>query len=158
MKSSIINQCLIFVKKGRRLSNNILKSFECIRTYQWNKTILNIMERSIENDQKISSKSINLYNCLLKQDDLDKIHVINIISKMNQEFIIQNILINLEDNSYSILLKGVQNGQQLLKTINDHLTNNLKVNDQTNIEHTIKIFHNLVVITGRLDNEIIEYF
>ncbi|CAF0980429.1 unnamed protein product [Adineta steineri] len=137
MKSSIINQCLIFVKKGRRLSNNILKSFECIRTYQWNKTILNIMERSIENDQKISSKSTNLYNCLLKQDDLDKTHKI----------------IHIQ-----FFLKDVQNGQQLSKTITDHLTNNLKVNDQTNIEHTIKIFHNLVVNTGRLDNEILEYF
>ncbi|CAF0817836.1 unnamed protein product [Adineta steineri] len=38
------------------------------------------------------SKSMNLYNYLLKQDDSDKTDPTNIISKMDQEFITQDIL------------------------------------------------------------------
>ncbi|CAF3793577.1 unnamed protein product [Rotaria sp. Silwood1] len=172
-KSSIINQWIDFASKGYKLSKNVLESLEHILKNRLEKnehgeSMLTIIEFVTRNGQRMPSELMKVLNHLLNQGQLNRTRIINIINTMsnvNQELITQEILTNSEkdllenlSDSYSILVKGTQNGCQLSKSTTNHLMNILKMKDKTKANEllsTIQIVQNLAANTGTLDNETI---
>jgi hypothetical protein len=167
-KKSAINTCLEFAQNGYKLSTNILQSFEYILnnpldTNEIGETVLEIIQLA---NQKIPSTLVDRLSYLFRESQLNKnclIKIIKNISINNQELITQEIVTNTEQNlssdSYSILLKGTQNGCQLKQETIENFTTILAKQDNTNINqrlNIIEILKNLAANTQTLNDDVIK--
>ncbi|CAF1339755.1 unnamed protein product, partial [Didymodactylos carnosus] len=172
-KKEIVDQCIEYVLDGYKLSTNTMESFEYIlknplESVDIGETILYIIELAVQNGQKMSSQLIDALSYSIKQGQLNKnrlIGIMKIISNSNQDLITQEIFANSEQDllenltdSYSIFIKGTQNGCKLTKNTIEHLATILETKDKTNVNerlNMIQIFKNLAANTETFDEKTI---